>query len=103
MIKGFIEELDKFLLDNGNCTQGEREDIMDFVCEDLKRENQNGEQNKAICVECKEEFIQDRDLQICDKCIKLFDLDKVWELHDKNELDALDFNESKKFRDRFRK
>lgn len=56
----------------------------------------------ASCVECKEDFIQDRDLQICDKCIKLFDLDKLWKLHDKNKIDCLDFNESKKFREQFR-
>lgn len=58
--------------------------------------------NIAICLECGKEFIQDRDLQICDKCVKLFDTDKLWKLHDACELDALDFNESKSFRERFR-
>lgn len=59
--------------------------------------------NKAICLECKKEFIQERDIQLCDKCVKKFDLDKLWKLHDKNELDALDFNENKYMRERFRK
>jgi hypothetical protein len=56
----------------------------------------------AECVECGEEFYQDKDLQICDECEKLFDTKKLWKLHDKNELDALDFNESKSFREKFR-
>lgn len=58
--------------------------------------------NRAICLECKKEFIQERDLQLCDKCIEKFDTDKLFELHDKGELDALDFNESKELRERFR-
>lgn len=54
------------------------------------------------CVECGKRDVYDRDLIVCDKCAKKFDLDKVWKLHDKNKLDALDFNESKSFRDKFR-
>ncbi len=60
------------------------------------------ELKQADCLECSKKFIQERDLQVCDVCVKLFDLDKLWELHDLNELDALDFNESKEFRGRFR-
>jgi len=54
------------------------------------------------CLECGEFFYQERDLEICDNCIDKFDTDKLFKLHDKNELDALDFNESKSFRERFR-
>ena len=57
---------------------------------------------KSICLECGEEEYIDRDIQLCLDCIDKFDLDEVWKLHDLNELDALDFNESKKFRERFR-
>ena len=59
--------------------------------------------NKAICLECGKEFEQERDLQICDKCIDKFDTEKLWEMHDNNELDALDFNENANMRERFRK
>jgi len=60
------------------------------------------EEHKATCLECGKPFYQDRDLQICDTCMKKFDTDKLWRLHDENKLDALDFNESKKMRGRFR-
>jgi len=59
--------------------------------------------NKAICLECRKSFYQERDIQLCDKCIDLFDLDKLWKLHDDNKLDALDFNENKKLREEFRR
>lgn len=54
------------------------------------------------CLECRVFFYQNRDIELCDKCIDLFDLDKLWQMHDNNELDALDFNESKKLRENFR-
>ena len=57
----------------------------------------------CCCLECKEFFYQDRDIDLCDKCIGKFDLNTLWKLHDLNLLDALDFNENKKFRERFRK
>ena len=55
------------------------------------------------CLECREFFYQDRDIELCDKCIDKFDLDRLWKLHDENKLNALDFNENKKFREGFRK
>ena len=57
----------------------------------------------AICLECKKPFNCETDIQLCDKCMKLFNLDKLWKLHDKGKLDALDFNESSKLREKFRK
>ena len=59
--------------------------------------------NIAICLECHRQFYQERDIQLCDKCVNKFDLDKLWKLHDNNKLDALDFNGNKSLRERFRK
>ena len=56
----------------------------------------------ATCLECNERFEQHRDIQLCDRCIELFDLSELWKLHDNNKLDALDFNENSKLRERFR-
>jgi len=57
---------------------------------------------KVICLECKTEFIQERDIQLCDGCVKKFNLDKLWKDHDNNKIDALDFNESSKIREKYR-
>ena len=57
---------------------------------------------RATCLECKKDFYCDTDLQLCPKCMKKFDVDKLWKLHDKGELDALDFNERASIRERFR-
>ena len=55
------------------------------------------------CLECGEFFDLDTDIQLCQECMKKFDVERLWKLHDNNELNALDFNESKKFREKFRK
>lgn len=65
--------------------------------------NNTEEEKEAICLNCKTTFNQDRDLQICDECINLFNTDDLWKRHDNGELDALDFNESEKLREQFRK
>lgn len=57
----------------------------------------------SICIECNEVFMQDTDLQLCSECMDLFDTEELWKLHDKNKLDALDFNTSSEMRDKFRK
>ena len=62
----------------------------------------DNEDNLMDCLECGKEFHIETDLQVCQECMKLFDTDRIWELHDNNKLDALDFNESKTFRERFR-
>lgn len=59
-------------------------------------------ENIANCLECKNAFEQERDIQLCDNCVDLFDLDRLWKLHDNNKLDALDFNENKSLREKFR-
>jgi transcription initiation factor IIE alpha subunit len=77
-----------------------------YICENCKvRFNvyEILEENIATCVECGTEFEQDRDLQICDKCVHYFDTDKLWYDHDKGTIDALDFNEDKNIRDSYRK
>jgi len=57
---------------------------------------------RAICLECGKEFECNTDIQLCEKCMKLFDTDYLWDLHDSNQLNALDFNESKPLREQFR-
>ena len=57
---------------------------------------------KSQCLECKKLEHIDRDIQLCMGCIDKFDLDELWRLHDLNELDALDFNENKSLREKFR-
>ena len=54
------------------------------------------------CYECGKFFYQERDIQLCDNCVNKFDLNRLWALHDKGKLDALDFNENKKLREQFR-
>lgn len=54
------------------------------------------------CLECGEVSSMDTDIQLCEKCMNLFDTDKLWELHDAGKLDALDFNENAAMRERFR-
>lgn len=58
--------------------------------------------NNAQCVECGRTFLQERDLQVCDKCIKNFDTDRLWKDHDENKVDVLDFNENVAFREKYR-
>lgn len=59
------------------------------------------EEDKSMCLECDELEYIDRDIQLCLGCIDKFDLEELWRLHDNNEIDALDFNESKSIRERF--
>jgi len=56
------------------------------------------------CVNCKKTYVDESgsDIYLCGSCDALFDTDLLWKLHDKNELDALDFNESETFREKFR-
>ena len=86
----------------------EKDKMDDFIQDPNYENNPQRESDEeyipeGICLECGQKFPQDRDLQICDKCVGKFDLDKLWTLHDENKIDALDFNESKKIREMFRK
>jgi len=60
------------------------------------------ENDLGNCLECEKTTYIGRDIQLCDDCINLFNLDSLWELHDTNKIDALDFNESETVRERFR-
>jgi len=71
----------------------------EFLCPECRGD---WDENIAVCLECGKEFIQSRDIQLCEDCIKLFDLDDLWRLHDDNKINALDFNERKSIRERFR-
>lgn len=55
------------------------------------------------CVCCNRNFLCDTDLFICGYCKPRYDLDLLWELHDMNKVNALDFNDSATFRKRFLK
>ena len=59
--------------------------------------------NKTICIECNKMFTQQRDLEVCNICIKFFDVDKLWKDHDSNKINALDFNENVTFRNNYHK
>lgn len=59
--------------------------------------------NLSKCLECNNWFNQDRDIQLCDCCIDKYNLELLWKQHDNNEVDALKFNESKFFREKYRK
>jgi hypothetical protein len=56
----------------------------------------------SLCLDCQNIMEIETDLQLCQKCMANYDIDKLWEQHDNNELDALDFNESPQFRERYR-
>lgn len=75
-----------------------------FLIHDTKMEELERKLNDELskCLECGEFFCQERDIQLCDNCVNKFDLNRLWALHDKGKLDALDFNENKKLREQFR-
>jgi len=58
--------------------------------------------NVAVCLECGNDFEQERDLQICDDCIDKFDTDELWYDHDTGQINVLDFNESPAIRETYR-
>ena len=60
---------------------------------------------KAGCLDCEKEIEPEAevDIQLCEKCMENYDVDRLWKMHDNKELDALDFNESEEMRKKFRK
>jgi hypothetical protein len=60
------------------------------------------ENNKGICVECGEAIETEFDIFLCYECLDLFDLRRLWQGHDNNKIDALDFNENKEIRELYR-
>ena len=85
------------------CYNGECENYdIDYIMEEDNKYDRKLNDELSRCLECGQFFYQERDLQICDNCIGLFDTDKLWQDHDNNKIDALDFNESEKVREQYR-
>lgn len=57
----------------------------------------------GYCLECKKKKEIETDIQLCEKCMNDYDTDRLWADHDNNKIDALDFNESEKVRQMYRK
>jgi len=56
----------------------------------------------SLCLDCQKEMEIETDIQLCQECMKGYDTDKLWEKHDNNEIDALNFNESPTMREEYR-
>jgi hypothetical protein len=52
----------------------------------------NNDEDEYCCLICEKET-ESMDIPLCEEHKKWFDLDKLWKMHDNNELDALDFIE----------
>ena len=80
--------------------------LLEYTCRHCETDTSNQdeccEMCRSFCLECNESIDLETDLQLCSKCMELFDTDRLWAMHDNNELDALDFNESAKMREKFR-
>ena len=66
-----------------------------------KKEKEEIRQN-SLCLDCLKPMKIETDIQLCQACMKAYDTEKLWKMHDNNELDALDFNESEEIREMFR-
>ncbi len=69
----------------------------------LKLEDQCDLGNYGFCIDCGENLQEELDIQLCEDCMRDYDVETLWKLHDKGELNALDFNENAKMRKRFYK
>jgi len=60
---------------------------------------------EAKCLDCNNLIPTELevDIQLCPNCMKNYNVDKLWDMHDKEELNALDFNENKEMREKFRR
>jgi len=65
--------------------------------------NEETGEEMCNCIICDKEFLQDRDLQICDNCIDNYDTDKAWKDHDNNKIDILDLNENETLLNKYKK
>jgi len=62
---------------------------------------ENDEDYHSACLDCGEEMEEETDIQLCQPCMVHYDVDLLWEMHDNNEIDALNFNESPRMRKDF--
>lgn len=60
------------------------------------------EEDTFFCLDCRKECPIETDILLCSECMKNYDTERLWKEHDNNKIDVLDFNESKKFRDKYR-
>jgi len=110
-LKTQFKEYDHIVNGIGICSTKDNM-ILDWTERELERRGIRIIENKSIefddseelseCVECGCMFEQETDIQLCDKCMDLFDLDRLWKMHDNKQINALDFNESKEVREMFR-
>lgn len=57
-----------------------------------------------ICVHCGKEYREEEtDIQLCENCKSLYDLDRLWKDHDENKICAIDFNDYSEFRKQYLK
>lgn len=56
------------------------------------------------CLDCGKSLPEEAetDIRLCQACMNNYNINRLWQLHDANELNALDFNEDPKMRDEFR-
>lgn len=60
------------------------------------------EEMNSLCLDCQKEMEIETDIQLCQECMLNYDTDRLWDLHDKGEIDALRFNENEEFKNSFR-
>ena len=56
---------------------------------------------KAECLHCEKKFDCETDIQLCQSCMEKYDVKKLWQLHDSNQINALDFNDNAEIRNKF--
>ncbi len=56
------------------------------------------------CIDCGKDIPKEieTDIRLCQDCMTKYNVDLLWEMHDRGKLNALDFNENYKMRERFR-
>ena len=57
---------------------------------------------KSICLDCMKKMEIETDIQLCQTCMKNYDVELLWKCHDNNEIDALDFNDNPQMREDYR-
>lgn len=101
-----LEELRRAIRDE-NISYGEIAELQDLIPyiekDDVELLEWAGvPEVKSLCLDCLEEMEIETDIQLCQKCMKNYDTDRLWKDHDNNKIDALDFNESEQFRQSYK-
>lgn len=61
------------------------------------------EERNSACLDCLKEMELETDIQLCQECMKNYDVEKVWKEHDAGKINALDFNENAQMRMEYKK